>query len=81
MKWINVQTRLPDQSGEVLLYFKNMGLTCISVEWYSASKDEFLPVNDSVKKLNIPTHWMPIPKPPTEEVDVIQGIIDQKRDD
>lgn len=28
-----------------------------------------------------PSHWMPLPKPPADEVDVIQGIIDQKVND
>ena len=63
-KWISVEERLPEKSGDVLCYKKNG----ISVLPYSHKHKAFNAYDSSYSaEYVIPvTHWMPLPKPPKE---------------
>lgn len=57
-KWISVEERLPEDSGDVLVCHKNGFITTnawLGHNWWF--KNEKNPI----------THWMPLPQPPKEE--------------
>jgi hypothetical protein len=55
MKWINVNTRLPDKNGWYLVYRPYMTIQIIAMSFYDRIWDSH--------GIYI-THWMPLPKPP-----------------
>lgn len=59
MEWISVKERLPEKKDEYLV-FSEEGY--ISVEKYVGGEDIYCDSNDS----GYATHWMPLPKPPTQ---------------
>lgn len=63
-KWISVDERLPEKSGEVLIYKPNY----VDVLPYSRKHQAFNAYDDlvSVDYAIAVTHWMPLPKPPKE---------------
>lgn len=66
-KWISVDERLPDKSGEVLICVHGY----VTVAWYSVNRFEtgggmVFFVDDHFADGNEVTHWMPLPKPPKE---------------
>lgn len=64
IKWISVDDRLPEKSGEVLVYKPNY----MCVLDYSRKHQAFNAFDDleSVDYAIEVTHWMPLPKPPKE---------------
>lgn len=64
-EWLPIETALKDGT-EVLAYLKNDGDPMISIVgwdvadgvWCRGPASDFLPVEE-------PTHWMPLPPPPT----------------
>ena len=65
-KWIDVNERLPKESGEVLIYSEYYITKCM----FSKKHRLFNALDDNSKKdakkycINI-THWMPLPEPPS----------------
>ena len=64
--WHVTSQELPAESGAVLCYFDLLGNTAISVEWFSTSQQDFLPIEENGNVLNTPTHWMALPKSPSK---------------
>ena len=67
-KWISVEERLPDKSGEVLICVYGH----VTIAWYSVNRFEtgggmVFFVDDHFADGNEVTHWMPLPQPPKEE--------------
>ena len=60
-KWISVKDRLPDNYDKVLMYRKSTKSYLIGI-----LEDDGCCVyaNACGTSLFIPTHWMPLPKPP-----------------
>lgn len=61
--WINVKDKLPSNYQECIIYSE--GDVCSGIV-YDQLRDSFY---DNVEGLNVHehvTHWMPLPKPPTE---------------
>lgn len=65
-KWVSVDDKLPKEDQSVLIYdaYSTHGkvytMTCSSYLLACLSGDEF---SESYRGI---THWMPLPKPPTE---------------
>ena len=58
--WISVKDRLPEDVSEVLIAFGGgVSIACYGGDWRH-------PVYPMLPLLSV-THWMPLPKPPTEE--------------
>ena len=64
--WIKTSKTKPDKSGPVLCYFELFEIKCISVEWYSMSQDDFLPIEENGNVLNTPKYWMTLPDMPRD---------------
>ena len=68
MQWISVKDRLPEEDTRVLIVGKRGGVQiarCIECGMHSSG---VLWVSDT-RKYPKPTHWMPIPEPPTNKED------------
>jgi hypothetical protein len=74
-EWISVKERLPENRTDVLVYI-SLGYGhpithCIFVERYCTEtvdyKNTFVGVDGSMYPHEIVTHWMPLPKPPSNE--------------
>ena len=62
-KWISVDDRLPEESGEYLTYHNGYYMTLS----YSARHKMFNASDDIAKAnsaIHTVTHWMPLPEPP-----------------
>jgi hypothetical protein len=68
-EWISVEDRLPEDSHkEYLVYMPNPYYrSLIVVARYSHSKNSWIGVEDGTYYYNHPTHYMPLPSPPTEK--------------
>ncbi len=60
-EWINVDDRLPEEPGNYLVYgdCTNDGLMVDIANFYPSHK--------TFAKYQQPTHWMPLPPPPTDQ--------------
>lgn len=71
-KWIRVKDRLPESNGTYLVYAptysggSSSGLDCISGVMFSRWRKHWSIEVGYYKRPNCVTHWMPLPKPPTE---------------
>lgn len=63
-KWISVEERLPEGGGSVLIYSPFGG---VAEGTYSEHYKRWVQYRWSVFEPEV-THWMPLPKPPKEEV-------------
>lgn len=67
MKWINVKDRLPDESGEYIVYLNGVELS-LFIKSENTFKSSDRPIINEIggrSRLTLsPTHWMPLPKPP-----------------
>ena len=61
--WIDTKNKLPEISGEYLVFFRNVGLEAMSIEWFCCGQNKFLPIDGDIK-LNMPTHWANKPDKP-----------------
>lgn len=57
MKWISVKDKLPTEYGEYIVYT-------------NTHTTEILTYNGNT---GVVTHWMPLPKPPTEEKNELES--------
>ncbi len=78
-KWISVEERLPDKSGEVLICVYGH----VTIAWYSVNRFEtgggmVFFVDDHFADDNEVTHWMPLPQPPKEESYGTKGTAEVK---
>lgn len=90
MDWINVKTRLPEEH-ELVDTLDDQDCRSIEIEFYNdnfySAEQAFDTADDgygcfqNTYLMNGITHWMPLPKPPAPELDVIQSIIEQKVND
>lgn len=64
--WISVKDRLPDRSGNYLVYTSIEGRSIIKTSYWMASTQTWLGVEACSVLIRI-THWMPLPEPPKEE--------------
>jgi hypothetical protein len=62
-EWISVEDRLPEKFVDVLCFYpsKNYGGN-IEIDYMESDRGYFA----SQFKYGIPTHWMPLPKPPKD---------------
>lgn len=73
MNWISVKDRLPDDSEDVLIYFKKkIRYDHLRIAYHSknGASNWNLPSGTSPyiqDKLKSVTHWMPLPDKPAEE--------------
>ena len=56
-EWISVQDKLPDKSGDYLVFCRNHNFVTIS---YFRGKSQWAKCNKYI------THWMPLPESPKE---------------
>jgi hypothetical protein len=61
-KWISVDERLPEEDGLYFTYYPNQ-LHERQITFFSSNINKFNIFHDLV------THWMPLPKPPSEVTD------------
>ena len=67
MEWISVKDRLPETSGEILLFT----VVCsVYIGHYKISRNLFTVYGIGKEELTDVeiTHWMPLPEPPTETI-------------
>ena len=73
-RWISVEERLPEYNADVLVYRPNMAMKFLvdsydgyygedDGEWYEG----WNAYGKDIHGNSVITHWMPLPKPPTEE--------------
>lgn len=70
-EWISVDDRLPE-IGEVVLAYSNERAVFYIAEWFTVEGVIYFycstgPSTEDYMYRN-PTHWMPIPKPPKQEI-------------
>ena len=71
-KWIRVKDRLPENNGTYFVYAptysggSSSGLDCVNGVMFSRWKKCWSIEVGYYKRPNCVTHWMPLPKPPTE---------------
>ena len=67
--WISVDKRLPEPNVEVLCAGQGWGKPFVTACYYDDGRREWYPINtywtDSTGSAQYPTHWMPLPSPPT----------------
>lgn len=67
--WISVDERLPEPNVEVLCAGQGWGNPFVTACYYDDERREWYPINthwtDSTGSAQYPTHWMPLPPPPT----------------
>jgi hypothetical protein len=63
-KWISVEDKLPEKFVDVLCFYpsKNYGGN-VEIDYMESDRGYFA----SQFKYGTPTHWMPLPTPPTEK--------------
>jgi len=67
MEWISVKNRLPEPNVDVLVNFNGWDdLEFQRVLEYCPIDNIFFDWRGEEYNLNISTHWMPLPKPPTQ---------------
>lgn len=65
--WISVKDRLPEESGDVLVYNGHFYVVSFSKQWEAFNHFDFLGKPDKMAYVMTDvTHWMPLPKPPEE---------------
>jgi len=66
-EWIPVSERWPDDESEVLVVFKNRSLGVGFAVFHHLDENEQPKWTDGNGfELRQPTHWMPLPAPPTD---------------
>ena len=66
-EWISVEDRLPEHNVNCLVFLPYGHLyTGIHVAYYSAKRNMWVDI-DGTYLFDHPTHWMPLPPPPTEK--------------
>ena len=73
--WISVKDKLPDNNIEVLLYV-NDGLGMYVSHGYYDSEREHAKWRECSLNLMTVTHWRPLPKPPEEEQEEIDKLLE-----
>lgn len=63
-KWISVKERLPENTGEVLVWPSFYGRPSVARFWAIARSWQQTNVTGDVNEYV--THWMPLPDPPEE---------------
>lgn len=63
MEWISVNDRLPDNLSEVIIADIVTGEILSGIIFVNGT---FQDSNESRRVFFYPTHWMPLPEPPTE---------------
>ena len=67
-EWISVKDRLPEYNIKCLVYIPQPGYyPKIIVAYYSSTKNIWIGTEGSIYYNHRPTHWMPLPSPPTEK--------------
>ena len=61
-RWISVEERLPETSGDVIIYFDRCGGE-IGIGYRSKDKDAWIMNNGFMCCYKV-THWMPLPDAP-----------------
>ena len=61
-RWISVEDRLPETSGDVIIYFDRCGGE-IGIGWYDKKYNAWVMNNRVICGYNV-THWMPLPDAP-----------------
>ena len=73
-KWIDAKERLPDKSGRVIISGCTAGMrehigkpdwNWVEPAMYNGNRQCFM--SEGVEVTPSPTHWMPLPSPPSEE--------------
>ena len=62
-QWISVKDRLPEESGEYLVYCPSVNRKVTSIDYYNGW---FVRGIGEVKNPDKITHWQPLPTQPTE---------------
>ena len=66
-EWISVEDRLPEHNVNCLVFLPYGHLyTGIHVAYYSAKRNMWVDI-DGTYLFDHPTHWTPLPTPPTEK--------------
>ncbi len=65
MEWIKCSERMPDETGDIIVVSDGIVMSGIS---YSRKKGFYLQAleYDADEPVDDVTHWMPLPKPPSE---------------
>lgn len=67
--WVSVDERLPQPNVEVLCAGRGWGNSFVTACYYDDERREWYPINthwtDSTGCAQYPTHWIPLPLPPT----------------
>ena len=67
-EWISVKDRLPEYNTKCLVYIpESFYYPKIIVAYYSSTKNIWIGAEGSIYYNHRPTHWMPLPSPPTEK--------------
>ena len=64
-RWISVENRLPETSGDVIIYFDRCGGE-IGIGWYGKKYNAWVMNNGFMCCYKV-THWMPLPELPESE--------------
>ena len=67
-EWISVKDRLPEYNTKCLVYIPEpFYYPKIIVAYYSSTKNIWIGAEGSIYYNHRPTHWMPLPSPPTDK--------------
>lgn len=70
-EWISVDERLPETNVEVLATGQGFARPFVTACYYDDERREWYPINthwtDFTGQAEYPTHWQPLPAPPTPQ--------------
>lgn len=65
MEWIKCSERMPETGDDVLVYCPDTNEQFVAVTWDGSTDFQYARY-ETVNIVCEPTHWMPLPEPPSE---------------